>query len=70
MFLDTGKQNILLPEKSNKIMFSDHWEAKRFGSWKSNNIMFSDTRKQNVLLADESNKIMFFRHLEGNCFAS
>ena len=59
MFLDTEKQNVLLPDESNKIMFSDTGKQNVLLPDESNKIMFSDTRKQNVLLPDESNKIVF-----------
>ena len=48
MFLDTGKQNILLPDKSNKIMFLDTGKQNVLLPGKSNIIMFSDTGKQNM----------------------
>ena len=51
--------NVLLPDESNKIMFSDTGKQSILLPGKSNNIMFSETGKQNVLLPDESNKIMF-----------
>ena len=42
MFLDTGKQNILLPDESNKIMFLDTGKQNISLPGKRNKIMFSD----------------------------
>ena len=49
MFLDTGKQNILLPGKSNNIMFSDTGKQNVLLLDESNKIMFADTEKQERL---------------------
>ena len=57
--MDTGKQNILLPDKSNRIMLLDTGKQNILLPDESNRIMFSYTGKQNVLLPYESNKIMF-----------
>ena len=43
MFSDTRKQNILLPDKSNKIMFLDTRKQNVLLPDESNKIMFSDT---------------------------
>ena len=45
MFSDTRKQNVLLPDETNKIMFSDTRKQNVLLPDESNNIMFSNTRK-------------------------
>ena len=52
MFSDTGKQNVLLPDESNRIIFSDTGKQNVLLPDESNKIMFSDIGKQNVLLPE------------------
>ena len=49
MFSDTGKQNVLLPDESNRIIFSDTGKQNVLLPVESNKIMFSDTEKQERL---------------------
>ena len=49
MFSDTGKQNVLLPDESNKVMFADTGKQNVLLPIESNKIMFSDTEKQERL---------------------
>ena len=49
----------MLPDETNKIVFSDTGKQNVLLPGEINQIMFSDTGKQSVLLPDESNKIMF-----------
>ena len=70
MFSDTGKQNILLPGKSNNIRFFYTGKQSVLLPDESNKIMFMDTGKQNILLPGKSDKIMFSDHWEAKRFAS
>ena len=49
MFSDTGKQNVLLCDESNKIMFVDTRKQNVLLPDESNKIMFLDTEKQERL---------------------
>ena len=49
----------MLPDESNKVVFSDTGKRNVLLPGEINQITFSDTGKQNVLLPDKSNKIMF-----------
>ena len=50
MFADTGKQNVLLPDESNKIMFSD--------TGKQNNLLPDESNK--IILCKMGSKTFCF----------